>query len=365
MKSVLIYRLGSLGDTVVALPALHLIAKTFPDAERWVLTNFSTHSKAAPMAALLGGTGLVHGYIEYPAGLRNVSKLLALRRRLRALDADSLIYLAEPRGHLRTWRDAVFFRSSGIRKLIGMPYRRDQQHVRALGDGAFEYEGARLARCLAELGDACLDDAASFDLALTASEHQAGRAALAPIDDGRPLIAASIGAKLDVKDWGDVNWDALFESLGPKLPDWGLVMLGSADEQLRTSALLRRWPGPSLNLCGNSVREMAAILSRCRIYVGHDSGPMHLSAAVGTPCVAVFSSRVLPGQWFPYGKDHRVLYQVMPCQGCGLEVCVERQKACIRSITVDAVQQAVLDIAKRARPFTPDASSRVRRIGGG
>ncbi len=70
-KPILIYRLGSLGDTVVALPALKLVARAFPDAERWMLTNFSTSAKAAPMAAVLAGMGLVHGYIEYPIGMRS------------------------------------------------------------------------------------------------------------------------------------------------------------------------------------------------------------------------------------------------------------------------------------------------------
>jgi len=89
------------------------------------------------------------------------------------------------------------------------------------------------------------------------------------------------------------------------------------------------------------------VLTHARMYLGHDSGPMHLAAAVGTPCVAVFSSRSLPGEWFPYGDQHRVLYRSISCQGCRLEVCIERQKACIRSITVDEVECSVLELVKR------------------
>jgi len=71
-------------------------------------------------------------------------------------------------------------------------------------------------------------------------------------------------------------------------------MLGAADEQVRTELLLANWPGPKLNLCGQlSVRQSAAVLTHARVYLGHDSGPMHLAAAVGIPCVAVFSSRNL------------------------------------------------------------------------
>ena len=349
VRRILIYRLGSLGDTVVALPVLRLVARAFPDAERHLLTNFSAHAKAAPMAAVLAHTDLIHGVLEYPIGVRNPVRLWALWRQIRDLRPEVLVYLAEPRGRLRAWRDALFFRACGIRHLIGVPYTHDQQHVRRLADGSFEYEGTRLARCIGELGDAQLDDPASFDLALTTEEQSAASAVLVSLGDGRPLLAASIGAKMDVKDWGDTNWGALLAALSRALPDWGLVMLGSADEEVRTARLLARWVGPSLNLCGRiHVREAAAVLVRCQVFIGHDSGPMHLAAAVGTPCVAMFSSRNQPGEWFPHGRRHRVLYQPMPCQGCGLDVCVERQKACIRSITIEASFAAVMHLATRA-----------------
>ena len=50
-ERILIYRLGSLGDTVVALPCFHLIARKFPHAERVLLTNFPVHAKAPASAA--------------------------------------------------------------------------------------------------------------------------------------------------------------------------------------------------------------------------------------------------------------------------------------------------------------------------
>jgi len=50
------------------------------------------------------------------------------------------------------------------------------------------------------------------------------------------------------------------------------------------------------------------VLRLVDVFLCHDSGPMHLAAAVGTPCVAVFSRHNPPGRWFPYGPDHTVLY---------------------------------------------------------
>lgn len=61
-RKVLIYRLGSLGDTAVALPCFHLIARAFPDSERRLLTNFPVHAKAPASAAVLGDASLPQGY---------------------------------------------------------------------------------------------------------------------------------------------------------------------------------------------------------------------------------------------------------------------------------------------------------------
>ncbi len=337
------YRLGSLGDTIVALPALRLVARAFPDAERWVLTNRSEGGKAAAISEVVGGTGLVHGFLDYPLATRSARELLRLRRSIRRLRPRTLVYLAEPRGRLAALRDAAFFRLCGIPRIVGLPVGRERQRVRALDPSLYEREGARLARCVSALGDARWDDPGSYDLALSGAEHEAARRALGRLPEDVPVLGVSIGAKVDVKDWGDANWSELLGSLSARLR-WGLVAVGSADERERCDRVLASWAGPSLNLCGTlPVRVSAAVLSRCRLFIGHDSGPMHMAAAVGTPVVAVFSSRNLPGEWFPYGDGHRVLYRPMPCQGCGLDRCVERRKACIRAITVDDVRAAVLE----------------------
>jgi ADP-heptose:LPS heptosyltransferase len=71
---------------------------------------------------------------------------------------------------------------------------------------------------------------------------------------------------------------------------------------------------------------------------------MHLAAAVGTPCVAIFSARNFPRQWFPRGNFNKIIYHGTDCAGCLLELCIEEKKKCILSITVDEVQSAVMDL---------------------
>jgi len=130
-------------------------------------------------------------------------------------------------------------------------------------------------------------------------------------------MTASIGAKADTKDWTDTNWTNLLKRLSSLYPSLGLVLLGSSDEQPRSDTLLGSWCGPKANLCGlASPRVSAAVIQRAKVFVGHDSGPMHLAGAVGTPSVAIFSARNPPGQWYPRGNHHTILYRKTFCFGC-------------------------------------------------
>jgi heptosyltransferase III len=341
-KRVLIYRLGSLGDTLVALPALHLAARAFPNAERRMLTNFPVNVKAPPAAAILENSGLVHGYYRYAVGTRNLGELFSLWWQIVRWRPQVLVYIGGARGVESARRDASFFRLCGIRRLIGIPVTEDMQQNRLEGPGEIlEPEGARLARNLAELGDARLDDPESWDLRLTVEEEARADEALSPAA-GLPIIAVSVGTKVQSKDWGRENWRALLAKVAALYPGHALTLSGSPPESEASEFAADGWReaggGPVINLCGVlTPRESAAAFGRARLFIGHDSGPMHLAAAVQTPCVAIFAARNKPRVWFPYGRQHRVVYHRTDCWGCGLETCIVERKKCITSITVEEV----------------------------
>ncbi len=210
---------------------------------------------------------------------------------------------------------------------------------------ALEPEAARLARTLVELGDAQLDAPESWNLHLTSKERARAAEALAGVN-GCPLIAVSVGTKVQSKDWGKENWRALLGFLAKEYPGYALALAGAAEESEASEFAGDGWRqnggGLVTNLCGKlTPRESAAAFARARIFVGHDSGPMHLAAAVQTPCVAIFAARNKPRVWFPYGSRHRVLYHKTECWGCGLETCIVEQKRCLTSITVDEVMTEI------------------------
>jgi heptosyltransferase III len=344
---VLIYRQGSLGDSIVALPCFHLIAKRFPNAQRCLLTNGMVSKHIAPAADLLKTAGLIHCTIEYPGETRDVRSLARLRRSIAGWAPDVAIYLVEGRRRAQRLRDYAFLKSSGIKTIVGIALSNETSLHRRLGPGELrESEASRLARSISELGNADLDQPESWNLHLTAAEYAAADIALSQLSVSKtPFVAFSLGTKWPTNEYGDERWHAVLSSLGSQYRSLALVCVGSEPEHKRSAAVSRNWPGPVVNLCGKlQVRESAAVLSRALLFAGHDSGPGHLAAAVGTRCVSIFSGRNLPGIWFPHGKGNITLYQEVSCQGCGLSECIVEGKRCIFSISTQSVVRACAQI---------------------
>jgi len=342
VNRVLIYRLGSLGDTVVVLPCLHLIARVFPNARRIMLTNSPVHAKAPATASVIGSSGLVHDYITYQTGSRSLAGFARIWWKIREFSPDILIYLAAPRGDKAIQRDLSFFRLCGIRTMIGAPVGELAEPLYDAQTGLWEHEAFRLARTLAPLGNVDLENSESWDLRLTPAEINTASRVLAGLN-GKQFLVAAIGTKMQAKDWGTEKWQALMQRLGEVFPDHAMVFLGARDDFATCEKARSKWQGEALNLCGMlTPRESAAVIQRAELLMGPDSGPMHVAAALGVPCAAVFAARARPGHWFPFGKGHQVIYHKTDCFNCNLETCIEQRKKCIESVQVDEMLNAAV-----------------------
>ena len=356
VRKVLVYRIGSLGDTIAALPCFHLIERKYPNAERILLTNFPVHVKAPAAASILDGSNLIQGYMRYTIGTRSPRELWRLAVEIRRFKPDVLIYLMPARSRIRVKRDAQFFRfACGVKKIFGLPAAEPLNREKNRSTKLYESEAARLARSLADLGDAAVGDPANWDLGLTALERETAREALADVA-GRRLSACGPGTKMQAKDWGPDSWRALLAELNRAYPTYGLVLVGAKEDGERSEYVSCDWHGPKVNLCGRlSPRETAAALERASVFLGPDSGPMHLAACVGVRTVIAFSARGLPGVWYPAGQGHRILYRDVSCSGCNLETCIVEARRCLTSITVDDMASAVHAVLSEAmnKPHTP------------
>ncbi len=312
---ILIHRLGSLGDTIVALPAFRLIRQKYPAAHITVLTNPPVSEKAAPLESIIANMGLVDDALYYPMASRDYARLAKLHGEIRQRHFDLYISLTHGRHLASSIRDYVYFKTCGIRRVIGLPFAKRDRASMKTGDGPlYEPEALRLLRRARAVDTAMADaidpnDPPWTDLKLTPAELAEGDKLLEDSGTTGNFLVASVGAKGQLKDWTVERWHELFALLGSHYSQVGMVTVGSADEFDRSQAMLDLWPGPKANLCGKmGPRVSASVMRHARLFIGHDSGPMHLAAATGIRCVAIFSAHNPPGRWFPLGHGHVVFY---------------------------------------------------------
>ena len=112
-KNILIYRVGSIGDTVVALPSLWHIRNVYPNAKITILTNYPEQAsgKECSLSLILNGTGISQQYIQYPSFKLSFSKIIKLIIEIRKSKPDLIFYLMPNRTFIQLLRDLIFFKS--------------------------------------------------------------------------------------------------------------------------------------------------------------------------------------------------------------------------------------------------------------
>lgn len=345
-KKLLIFRIGSLGDTMVALPALHLLREKYPEHYFTLLTNSPVDGgiKATVSYHILNGSGLIDNYIEYKHNKLNIIDICKLILTIICIRPDHVIYLMPPRSFMQRARDALFFLLAGVFRVEGLfPGRYGNLHLATPDNLSWESEASRLVRSIG-FNDQLLTQSL-FTLKLTNEEYIDGKITLEELNTTNKFIALSVGTKVPANDWGTDRWIELLESLISLSDKYSLVFLGSQDEYQRCQKILGTWPHKSLNLCGKlTPRQSAAVLANSHIFVGHDSGPMHLASSVAIPVVSIFASRNKHGIWFPFGNEKNVFYTDVPCSNCKLSVCKDFEMICIRSIDPRKVSDKIKEV---------------------
>lgn len=155
-----------------------------------------------------------------------------------------------------------------------------------------------------------------------------------------PWIALNVSAR-----WGTKRWPLeYFATAADQLQHSGIgrIVLIGGQEDLRLGGQLQKHMRTRLvNLVGATpIGVLPAILSKARILITNDSGPMHVAAAVGTRVVAMFgpTSHRRTG---PYGSGHQVLSSSLPCSPCYSRTCRQTvQMECLQNLPPRLVVEA-------------------------
>jgi heptosyltransferase-2 len=177
----------------------------------------------------------------------------------------------------------------------------------------------------------------------TPAMHAAARDVLVRVGIGdEPFIAIAPGAAfLGARCWPAERYGELCRRLAAEL-GWPCVLLGRRDEHA-LGATVRAVAGGvrTVDLTGRAdVRTLVGILARATVFVGNDSGPAHVAAALGLPGVTIFGS-TSERRTGPVGHGIRVLRRQLPCAPCFQPSCPLGHLDCLRGLSVDLVAEAV------------------------
>lgn len=352
-RRILVYRIGQLGDTLVALPAMWAVRNSFPDAHIALLFDKHPSSRYVQSVDLLKGSAVFDQYLGYPFEAKLGRKAVEAARlvaTIRAQRFDTLVYLAPTtRTNPRVERDKVFFKAAGIRHFIGMSgFPQLEPKIAGVPLTSIRRESDLLLNRLARDLPAALDPP-SFELNLGEREEELLRkwTDTQPDNGGRTWLAVGPGTKMPAKQWPIERFREVVDQLISEFDIWPVVF-GGGEDRKAGETLLVDW-GRGYNAAGAlDIRTAALALKSCVGYIGNDTGTMHLAAAAGIPCVAIFSSRERPGMWYPHGADNAVFRSQIECEGCGLVRCVVRDNECLKRIGVEEVAAAARAILSRS-----------------
>lgn len=268
----------------------------------------------------------------------HLATFISLTKQLRRLAPRRVVALAPSRTHFQQVRDRFFFRCViGVGDYTAAPAAADS--LRDQPNHAGEPEWRRLLRTVEPDGNT---SAFRFQIPMAAKREVAAAVAAESLSAADILLAIGPGSKMPAKRWPRERYQELGARLLADIPHLHLLILGGPEDAGLGSELCVGWGDRGHNLAGRlSVYGAAAMAQRCRGFVGNDTGTMHLAAMAGTPCVALFSARDVPGRWAPFGAGHVILRRQTECSGCMLTVCAKEQNKCLKLIQVDDVYNAI------------------------
>lgn len=159
----------------------------------------------------------------------------------------------------------------------------------------------------------------------------------------KPLVAVHAMASTPAKRWPEEKWAQLLDALPPT---FDIVLVGGGADQAALEEIIRKCRRKAASTAGMmSLPVLAAFLKECRLFIGVDSGPAHMAAAVGTPVISLYSGTNLADQWAPRGPQVTVLQKKTPCSPCELRDCPIGNE-CMKKIEVNEIVEAAKNYLK-------------------
>ncbi|MGE4158470.1 MAG: glycosyltransferase family 9 protein [Planctomycetota bacterium] len=313
-----------LGDFVMALPALKAVRRDHPG----VPMRLWAPRKLASMGSLVPWAGPITAH----DGMRSAASWMAFLEWLRKGGRNSAALL-----FVNHFRAALISRMAGVPQRLGLATE---------GRGWLLTHPVKLSESLRRAHRSRWYEAVCQPLIQTPMDPLV-KTLEVPQAPGEPsqVVALAVGAAYGpAKEYGVEG----FRSIAQQLADKGLrpVVVGSASEWALASKVVEGITGAENMAGATSMEGLVTFLAGARGFIGNDSGPMHLAAALGVPTVGLFGSTD-PTWTGPQGPKAGFLASPPPCAPCFQKTCSKtaaEHMLCMRAIKPDSAVQSLLSL---------------------
>jgi heptosyltransferase I len=338
LSNVLVIKLGSIGDVVHTLPAVAALKESYPEAG----IDWLVEKKAA---VVLKGNPALRSVIEVDTRhwRKNFFRASTLRqiilviKTLRSTQYDLAIDFQG------LWKSAIFGFCAGARELVGF----DSANLREPGCRLFYQrciKSAEQSRHVIEkyndLVRACNVTVQHWRFDLPVPDSDKTYIDLRIREHGLDnFVIINPGGGWPTKNWETRHYGELVRLIQERIGIKCVLTWGPGEDRLVEE--VKRNSGQDVPVAfPTTLLQFVALASRASLFVGGDTGPMHLAAACGTPVVAIFGPTD-PARNGPWSPDDLVVYHPLSCGPCYKKSCETVKIRCLKEVPVAEVYAAV------------------------
>jgi len=337
---ILIIRLGSIGDVVLTTPVIAALKLSNPDADLDFLVKKEYYE-------LLIGNPNIRRVIPFDGSRhKGLKGLLEIAGELRK---EGYRYVIDLHGNLRSRAIAALIPASKT-----LRYDKQALKRRLLLHGFRPHTKHTVDAYLSVLAPlfavAYLKPTPATAIYLSQEEEKGAASFIAQysVSEGSTIVGLNPGARWQTKRWLEEGFIDVGRRMAKELGAQ-VIVFGGPDEVDLCKRVAVGIGKEGISVAGRvGLKETAALINRCKVFVSNDSGPMHMATAVGTPVVAIFGPTVQGFGFSPLGKSIVVEKELRcrPCSLHGSDSCPKGHFECMKKINADEVFERVKEMVK-------------------
>jgi len=283
MKKILIYRHCSLGDFIVAIPAIRLIRKLNPGAQIYLASLKKNDKRFVTPNLIPLENCYINNFIFFNYNFFSIYSFL---KNIRKHNFDELYYLNEVSSIIRLKRDKMIFSLLNIKKKIGFDLIK------------YDYDSFNETYYLCKrVKKDVKKNSISFSKIFKKKKKQYS------------YITLSIGGKNESRKWSIENWIELIKMIHLKFPKIKIYIIGTLHDFKKANEITKLNKRKIFNLCGKTnTKQLFNKVKFSGYHISHDDGTMHVASCFEKNGVSIFGLTDKKGKWFPTNNNLKIFY---------------------------------------------------------